>query len=101
MLSQDSLKHYVEDAEKETLMERKRLVQREHERRQFANKIINKSVGPETVKNGANVPFENNALSTIRQTKKTFGKFTDGSSKKDRLQDLLEKTEQYTKFILQ
>ena len=43
-----------------------------------------------------------NSLSSISSTnKKLFGKFVDGSSKKDRLAELLERTGQYTRFILQ
>lgn len=33
--------------------------------------------------------------------KSRFGRQSDSTSKKERLQDLLEKTEQYTRFILQ
>ena len=33
--------------------------------------------------------------------KKLFGKFVDGTSQKDRLQVLLEKTADYTNFVLQ
>ena len=33
--------------------------------------------------------------------KNKFGKIVDGSTQKERLLDLLEKTEQYTRFILQ
>lgn len=32
--------------------------------------------------------------------KKKFGKFSDGSTAKNRLSELLDKTEQYTRFIL-
>ena len=32
--------------------------------------------------------------------KKVFGKFNDGSTAKNRLSELLENTEEYTKFIL-
>lgn len=40
MLSQDSIAHYVEDAEKEAILERKRLALQVSERKQFANAII-------------------------------------------------------------
>jgi len=40
MLSQDSILHYVDDAKKETIEERKRLTLQEKERKQFANQII-------------------------------------------------------------
>lgn len=32
--------------------------------------------------------------------KKVFGKYVDGSSSKDRLEDLLQKIENYTRFLL-
>jgi hypothetical protein len=46
---------------------------------------------------------QNNALNNFASTnpkKKLFGKFNDGSSKKDRLNDLLQKVEEYSRFIL-
>jgi len=60
------------------------------------------SSGWPSSKNGGN-SFGNgaHALSSISTNKKLFGKFVDGSSKKDRLEELLERTEQYTRFILQ
>ena len=39
-----------------------------------------------------------NALQSTH--KKKFGKFNDGSTAKNRLQELLDKTEHYTRFIL-
>jgi hypothetical protein len=33
--------------------------------------------------------------------KKLFGKIANGTEKKDRLQDLLDKTAEYTNFVLQ
>ena len=32
--------------------------------------------------------------------KKVFGKYVDGSSSKDRLEDLLQKIENYTRFLI-
>lgn len=43
LLSQDSIAHYVEDAEFETQEERKRLALQESERKQFANAIISQT----------------------------------------------------------
>jgi hypothetical protein len=40
LLSQDSIKHYVEDAEKETLEERRRLELQDSQRKQFAKKML-------------------------------------------------------------
>jgi hypothetical protein len=36
----------------------------------------------------------------MNNKKKLFGKFADGSSKEDRLNDLLSKVEEYSRFIL-
>lgn len=46
---------------------------------------------------------QNNALSNFgsgNTKKKLFGKINDGTSKKDRLNDLLQKVEEYSRFIL-
>lgn len=44
----------------------------------------------------------NNTLNMLKCGKKAaFGRNTDNNSKKERLDDLLEKIEQYTRFILQ
>ena len=40
-------------------------------------------------------------MGTSSTSQKKFGKYVDGTNKKDRLTQLLEKTEQYTKFVLQ
>ena len=106
MLSQDSIQHYVEDAEKEAAIERKRLAQQESERKQYASQIISQTSGQsqdqQRQHNG------NSSANQITQfsfgkaaTKNRFGRPTDGSSRKERLHELLEKTEQYTRFILQ
>jgi hypothetical protein len=95
MLSQDSIKNYVEDAQKETIEERRRLELQDSQRKQFARKMLQGSTGHDEQTN------QNNALTNLASTKKKlFGKFQDGSSKKDRLNDLLHKVEEYTRFIL-
>ena len=105
MLSQDSIQHYVEDAEKEAQKERKRLALQESERKQYANQIISQT----SHNSNEHQPADNRALNQVN--KFSFGKTapkgkfgrqpTDGTSRKERLHELLEKTEQYTKFILQ
>lgn len=40
MMSQESIKNYVEDAEKETQKEKKRLEQQENQKKQFAKKVL-------------------------------------------------------------
>ena len=93
MLSQDSIKNYVENAEKETQEERRRLELQDSQRKQYAKKIISA--------NGNDQTMQHNALSSLNNTKKKlFGKFADGTSKNDRLNDLLAKVEDYSKFIL-
>lgn len=94
MLSQDSIKHYEEDAEKETAEERRRLELQDSQRKQFAKKMLMDSDEQTN---------QNNALSNFgagNTKKKLFGKISDGSSKKDRLNDLLVKVEEYSRFIL-
>lgn len=43
LMSQDSIMHYVEDAEKETLLERKRLALQESQRKEYAHQIISQA----------------------------------------------------------
>ena len=47
---------------------------------------------------------KNNAFSRFNscqnQNSKLFGKYVDGTDKKDRLQHLIEKVEDYTRFVL-
>jgi len=103
-MSQDSIKHYVQDGEKETILERRRLELQEQERKQYAHQIISQTshcddapaqdsdrqANPSFIK-----PSKNGA-------KGRFGRQpADSSTKKERLQDLLEKTEKYTRFVLQ
>lgn len=40
MMSQESIKNYVEDAEKETQKEKKRLEQQENQKKQYAKKVL-------------------------------------------------------------
>ena len=104
MLSQDSIQHYVEDAEKEAVQERKRLALQESERKQYASQIISQTShkSQEKQPNAAADANQINPYSFGKvMTKSRFGKHSDGSTKKERLQDLLQKTEQYTRFILQ
>jgi len=46
--------------------------------------------------------LKNNSLQNMPSGgKKLFGKLVNDTSKKDRLQDLLDKTAEYTNFVLQ
>lgn len=46
--------------------------------------------------------LKNNSLQNMpKDGKKLFGKIANGTEKKDRLQDLLDKTAEYTNFVLQ
>ena len=97
MLSQDSIKNYAEESEKETQEERRRLELQDSQRKQFAKKMLLEGA------NDGEQTNQNNALNNFASTnpkKKLFGKFNDGSSKKDRLNDLLQKVEEYSRFIL-
>ena len=97
MLSQDSIKHYVEDAEKETQEERRRLELQDSQRKQYARKMLEEAKGEDGQTNQINAL---NTFTNNNPKKKLFGKFNDGSSKKDRLNDLLTKVEEYSRFIL-
>ena len=56
----------------------------------------------DTVVDQFNQTMNINSLNTLKCVKKgAFGRITDNISKKERLDDLLEKIEQYTRFILQ
>jgi SNF2 family DNA or RNA helicase len=106
MLSQDSLANYAEDAEKEAILERKRLALQDSERKQFANAIISQTShhnenGNQAVETGP-TPNQGLVFSFGKSAPKNrFGRKDSGSTKKERLEELLQKTEQYTKFILQ
>lgn len=108
MMSQDSIKNYVEDADKETHKEKKRLENQDSQKKQFAKKVLmRQQVGDgdqdEMAAAGSKV-LTNNSLQKFGGANgktKLFGKFVDGTEKKDRLQDLLEKVTEYTSFILQ
>lgn len=91
MFSQESIEHYVKESQKETVEERKRLEKRENERRLFASRMLEQE-DPTGMKGHFDMPKQ----------KKVFGKtVADEGSTKDRLAQLLQKTEQYTRFILQ
>ena len=85
------------------MQERKRLELQERERREFANVIISQTSdrhqnGPQgssaNMKSGLKFDFGMSA------PKNKFGRKDDSSSREERLNELLEKIEQYTKFIL-
>ena len=102
MLSQDSLKNYVDEADKETFKEQKRLQNQEQERKIFASKITKGPAGNSHASNGGvtNNPHKFSLMDMKNTGRKQFGKFVDGSNKEDRLDDLIERVEQYTRFIL-
>lgn len=91
MMSQESIKNYVEDAEKETQKEKKRLEQQENQKKQFAKKVLmRQQVGDEDqgeVVGAGSKGLTNNSLQNMTANGKTklFGKFVDGTNKKDRL----------------
>lgn len=68
----------------------------------FANKIIKGPGGNSHAMNGAsgNNPQKFALMDMKNSSRKQFGKFTDGTNKQDRLTDLIERVEQYTRFIL-
>ena len=87
LMSQDSIQHYVQDGEKETILERRRLDLQEQERIQFAQQIISQTshrdepaaTEADKVANPSFIqPAKNGA-------KGRFGRQTDGSSRKERL----------------
>lgn len=104
MMSQNSLANYMEDADKEALLERKRLALQDSERKEFANAIISQAShqnenGNQDVESGPNQSLVFSFGKSAPKNK--FGRKDESSTKKDRLEELLRKTEQYTKFILQ
>ena len=77
IMSQDSIQHYVEDAEKEAILERRRLQIQEAERKKFANQIISQSSfqDDENAPNTRNKPMLDHALAhTKNGPKSRFGR---------------------------
>lgn len=75
MLSQDSIKHFALEAEKETLEEREKLQSIDKQKREFAKKL----------------------RETTGQDEETF---RNAIKKEDRLKNLLKQSEVFTHFIL-
>ena len=107
MSQEGSKENYVEDADKETHKEKKRVEVQDNQKKQQAKKVLMKQqVGGEDQDEMAGPGFKaltNNSLQNLggaNGKSKLFGKFVDGTDKKDRLKDLLEKVTEYTSFIL-
>ena len=102
-MSQGSIEHYVADGEKEAIEERRRLALQESERKQFANAIISQgSLNHDEAKQGPSAGQNNLTFNFGKPAPKgRFGRKEDSSTKQERLTELLSKTAQYTRFILQ